>query len=218
MSGSTDYLPTVVSQQMHEKISALLATNDRDNWHLAFQLIRGMDLAQPLGQAMTNSSAKVQLCMEYGFREVYHAVRELNLSKQNLTKFPLEICEMTNLEVLHLHQNNLTVLPASIAKLKHLHTLVISVNALSALPCTIGQLPSLMMLNLMNNELTALPAEIGHLTNLRYLWLLGNRIAELPDEIVQLQQLEFLHLGDMIFSPEKQAEIREMLPHTTVYF
>ncbi|ROL48935.1 Leucine-rich repeat-containing protein 63 [Anabarilius grahami] len=80
-------------------------------------------------------------------------LRCLNLSFNDLTHVPQEVCDLHQLQVLKMRNNPIEELPAQINKLHKLQTLVVSF-------CKITQLPnqSLRSLNVEGNQLVALPA------------------------------------------------------------
>ena len=122
------------------------------------------------------------------------ALRELNLSFNELTSVPAEIGQLTSLEWLNLSYNQLTSVPAEIGQLTSLVTLYLHGNQLTSVPAEIGQLTSLEQLYLSRNQLTSLPAEIGQLTALRELNLECNELTSVPAEIGQLTSLRDLIL------------------------
>jgi len=113
---------------------------------------------------------------------------------------PLEIGDLSYLEILYLQVNNLTgPIPAEIGRLKHLSYLDLHDNQLTgAIPKEIGRLESLSHLVLDNNQLTGtIPSEIGQLSNLEFLDLYNNPnlSGPIPAEMGNLSKLRqvFLH-------------------------
>lgn len=121
---------------------------------------------------------------------------ELDLSAIGLSKLPLKIAKLWNLEALYLVGNKLSTLPAEIGQLTQLKELCLGDNLLTALPPEIGQLKELKELYLENNLLTNLPPEIGQLTQLKEISIRGNQLTALPLEISKLTKLDWLCLTD----------------------
>ena len=68
------------------------------------------------------------------------ALRELDLSYNQLTSLPAEIWQLTALQVLALNDNQLTSVPAEIGQLTSLEVLWLNDNKLTTLPAAIGEL------------------------------------------------------------------------------
>lgn len=124
----------------------------------------------------------------------------LSLLYEELTYFPLKICQLTHLNDLHLggpgSNNKIGSLPPEIGQLENLIELTLGGNRVSEIPWEIGQLAELKTLDLGGNlSITNLPASIGNLTKLEILNLSGNKLATLPEEIGSLVYLKKLTLG-----------------------
>ncbi len=146
-------------------------------------------------------------------------VYKLDLSKQKLKAFPMEVFKLYNLQELSLAKNKLEEIPAEIGTLTNLEILNLEKNKLATLPSTIGNLTNLKELILNRNEIYKLPPEIGNLLNLVKLDLWSNDIDEFPEEISKLKNtLKFLDLRVILINLDKQKKIIELLPNTDIYF
>jgi len=134
----------------------------------------------------------------------------LDLTKLELTEFPPEILELTNVLTLDLSENELITIPENIGSLTNLTSLYLENNQLTALPESIGNLTNLKIFYLQNNQLTTLPRSIGNLTNLDLLLLFKNQLTVLPNAIENLTNLSALELGHNQF--EVGAEIYNLPP------
>ncbi|GBE92899.1 COR domain-containing protein [Nostoc cycadae] len=123
-------------------------------------------------------------------------VTELDLSNNQLSSLPPEICQLSNLSWLLIHNNQLSNLPLEICELAGLTLLGLDNNQLSSLPPEIGQISNLISLSLGGNQLGSLPPEIGQLANLTDLYLHNNQLGSLPPEIGQLANLTELYLDN----------------------
>ena len=145
-------------------------------------------------------------------------VYKLDLTKQKLKTFPMEIIKLYNLQELTLAKNKLTEIPKEIGTLTNLQKLNLEKNELTVLPSTIGNLTNLKELILNRNEIFKLPPEIGNLINLEKLDMWSNEIDVFPEEISKLKNtLKVLDLRVILINLEKQKKIVELLPNTEVY-
>lgn len=123
-------------------------------------------------------------------------VKEIDLSRKNLTIIPPEIMKLKNLLVLDLSQNNLSNIPVEIGQLENLSILYLNNNQLSNISPGIGLLEKLSELYLDHNNLKHLPSEVGQLKNLSILDLSHNKLINIPADIGQLENLTRLHLNN----------------------
>ncbi|KAL5016231.1 hypothetical protein ScPMuIL_005820 [Solemya velum] len=101
-------------------------------------------------------------------------VTSVNLSKNNITSFPVSLVQLTEtLKELMLGRNKLTVLHSDI-----------------------GKFGRLTMLDLRNNALSDLPCEVADLQELREIVLSCNRFMQLPTVLYKLKKLEILFASD----------------------
>ena len=112
-----------------------------------------------------------------------------------LSVFPIEICNMEDIDQVMIISNKINTIPSEIGNMKELSDLNLSGNAITNLPPEIGQLTKLKKLNLSNNPLTSFPKEIG-----------------------QLKELKKLNLKKTKLSAEKQAELQALLPNCKITF
>uniref|UniRef100_A0A2C9KTQ7 Leucine-rich repeat-containing protein 63 n=1 Tax=Biomphalaria glabrata TaxID=6526 RepID=A0A2C9KTQ7_BIOGL len=125
----------------------------------------------------------------------------LNLSFNNFQYFPLEVLDISNLEILKLRNNPLTELPPDIIKLKKLRVLIVSFCLLTALPLPFFEMPALEDLGLNYNKLTSLPNEISLLRTLKVLDLEGNQLHALPAGCLTLPHLTHVNLRNNFMHP-----------------
>jgi len=145
-------------------------------------------------------------------------VYQLNLRRNKLTEFPMEILELTNLQELNLSRNKIYEIPREIESLTKLRVLNLSKNKLQTIPAEIGKLKHLTQLILFQNEIHSLPPEIGELENLQFLDMWGNEIIEFPRELSGLKSLKVLDVRVIEMNKNRQNAIKELLPHTKIYF
>ena len=112
---------------------------------------------------------------------------------QNLNAFPEELRFQPQITNLNLSGNQIRKFPDWIGKLKSLKVLYLSDNKIEDL-APIGELPNLTVLYLNNNKIKRLPKEISALTSLKRLFLNVNQIVEIPHYINCLTSLEQLQL------------------------
>jgi small GTP-binding protein len=122
-----------------------------------------------------------------------------------LRSLPIELFNLTNLEVLDISYNRFSNLSKNISKLENLKELNIESNYLLNFPSGISRLAKLVKLRLSKNRIAYLPHTIGNLTQLREIELLYNKITEIPRHIGSLINLNLLDLhGNQIESlPEE---------------
>src|SRR5688572_15634064 len=69
----------------------------------------------------------------------------LDLSELGLTELPLELWQLSNLQMLYLWGNQLTSVPPEIGRLSNLQELSLSYNQLTSVPSEIWQLSNLQL-------------------------------------------------------------------------
>ncbi|XP_046336914.1 uncharacterized protein LOC124118719 isoform X1 [Haliotis rufescens] len=113
-------------------------------------------------------------------------VTYLNLSFNDFRGLPLEVLEMSELEVLKLRNNPLIELPPDINKLGKLRTLVVSFCLMSSLPISLFDMTSIEHLDISYNRITFIPNEICKLRKLLELNVEGNQLPALPGSACRL--------------------------------
>ncbi|CAK1603456.1 unnamed protein product [Parnassius mnemosyne] len=118
----------------------------------------------------------------------------LDLSSNQLTELPREVCQMP-LQVLLVPDNLLATLPKEIGKMSSLAELDASNNRLTQVPMTLGDCAGLRALDLSNNQLGLLPLQITYL-RLEHLDVSCNCISSLPLELRNMTTLVTLNLDN----------------------
>lgn len=129
------------------------------------------------------------------FAEVTH----VDFSHQDLSAFPAELMECTNLKHLLLNDNNLTVLPDEFGTLSKLEVLNLDNNKLTGLPKNFGNLKELKTLFLNNaidpRSLNTVFGLLAKNTKLETLELKENKITAIPTGIKSFKALKNLELS-----------------------
>ncbi|KAL0848920.1 hypothetical protein ABMA28_013319 [Loxostege sticticalis] len=118
----------------------------------------------------------------------------LDLSSNQLTELPREVCQMP-LQVLLVPDNLLSTLPKEIGKMTTLAELDASNNRLTQVPMTLGDCAGLRALDLSHNQLGLLPLQITYL-RLEHLDVSCNCISSLPLELRNMTTLVTLNLDN----------------------
>jgi len=79
-------------------------------------------------------------------------IRELDISRNQLTALPIGLAELQRLEVLNVHHNHLTALPDNISEMKSLRSLDASYNIIQSVDLLLEDLPLLDHLDLVHNS------------------------------------------------------------------
>jgi Leucine-rich repeat (LRR) protein len=145
------------------------------------------------------------------------SLRQLSISRSNITLLPDWIGDMQSLTDIEICYNNenLKTLPDSICNLKNLAKLSIRGTVLEKLPDNIGNLTSLKELYLNNNKnLASLPDSIGNLKNLVCLSIYETALEKLPDSIgnlFSLKELSLLGNNNLTSLPDSTGNLRNLV-------
>ena len=123
-------------------------------------------------------------------------LKKLDLSKSNLTTFPVHILTLINLKGLNLSNNQIPAIPEGINQLEKLRKLNISNNLLTAFPDSTLALKNLEEFSISNNKIPAIPEDITKLTKLRKLNISFNQFTTFPMHILQIASLEKLTVSE----------------------
>ena len=142
-------------------------------------------------------------------------VTELDLTGRGLTKIPVELGQLSQLQELHLCCNELTgPIPAELGRLSQLRVLVLEHNLLfGEVPSELGHLTQLHSLILNRNQLTGpIPPELGRLSNLGELRLENNQLTgEIPPALGQLSELGELRLDNNHLKGAIPVELAQLI-------
>uniref|UniRef100_A0A8C2H547 Disease resistance R13L4/SHOC-2-like LRR domain-containing protein n=1 Tax=Cyprinus carpio TaxID=7962 RepID=A0A8C2H547_CYPCA len=144
----------------------------------------------------------------------------LNLSFNDLTRVPQEVCDLHQLQVLKMRNNPIEELPAQISKLHKLQTLVVSFCKITQLPKQLYSLPSLQHLDMSYNLLTSLSSDIRHLRSLRSLNVEGNQLVALPTGLLHVSVSELRMSGNythVLLWSENSCNSPQTLLHTAAH-
>ena len=168
------------------------------------------------------SDAKIDTCkIYYSLSEALKTpdkVYVLNLSREKLKNFPIEILKLKNLQKLDLFKNKLDSIPDNIHHLTYLQYLNIGKNNLNKFPTGVTKLENLKSLILNQNEINTIPDNIDKLYNLEYLDMWSNNLEYISDNIKFLTKLEELDLSVIICNNDEKYRIKSLLPGTKVSF
>ena len=120
----------------------------------------------------------------YPFESVLHifqSLKEINLSNNSITKFPLFILSLPNLVALNVSKNKISNFPSEQFTNENIHDL----------KC------SLVYFDISFNQLTSMPDIIGLYTNISTVILANNRISHINNiSNMKLEKLDTLNLGN----------------------
>lgn len=144
------------------------------------------------------------------------AVLRLDLSRQKLQAFPMEIFQLSQLQELRLNKCRLSELPDEFFLLPDLQILQCQHNELDTIPSSIFQLSSLKVLDFADNLIEIVPDEITQLSALETLALWDNPITYYAEGLSEMQQLKVLDVLNNAMSRETQERLKTSLPNCKI--
>lgn len=118
----------------------------------------------------------------------------LDLSNNQLSEFPDEVCQLTKLKIVFASNNLFDTLPEVLGRLSDLEMIGFKSNQIKHVPSD-SLPPKLRWLVLTDNLIETLPDALGERHQLQKLALAGNRISSLPQTFSQLENLELIRIS-----------------------
>ena len=146
------------------------------------------------------------------------AVIKLDLSKQKLSSFPVEIYQFVNLKELYMAKNKLVAIPADIKKLTQLEIVDFSKNKIEVLPTELFECFKLKKLIVNQNLISEIPHTIGKLKDLEYLDMWANSVGSVPEEIKECTKLKEIDFRVIEMTKSEQDKIKLLIPEVDVHF
>lgn len=173
----------------------LLNSDSTENFQLAVQIAKGMDLPKAFYKGLTQTKYACWLCLH---EELMPPLQEM--------------------DTLDFSFMGVQALPEQLGQLKRLKELKLDYHRLAQLPEVVCQLAGLETLDLFFGQLHSLPASLAQLTQLKHLDLRQNRLMAVPEVLWKMPQLQTLQLEGNLLNPEQVNALREALPRTHVLF
>jgi Leucine-rich repeat (LRR) protein len=122
------------------------------------------------------------------------SLEKLDLTDNELTRFPSGIKSIEPLKELLLGNNNLTLENGNMEGSESLEKLELQRNKIKHLPPSIGNFPKLKKLTLNYNEIETVASEISKLKQLEHLSFYNNRLTSIPAGVYELPMLKDVDL------------------------
>jgi Leucine-rich repeat (LRR) protein len=147
------------------------------------------------------------------------SVIKLDLSKQGLKEFPVEVFNFVNLQQLNLSNNKISSLPENIADLKNLSFLDVSKNKLTALPRGIGNFKNLNSFKMSQNKISELPEEFFKITSLEIIDFYSNPLKIEPKKFAALEKrLKYIDVRNTGLTESDCKLLQQILPNVRLKF
>jgi len=154
--------------------------------------------SKPVGGIMDLSNQKLKGLDQSLFSiDDQPLLREINLSRNEISVLPAFLFEHPSVSVLNASFNILTAVPKEICGFSRLSTLNLSNNQLSSLTKEIGQISTLRTINLGFNHFQEIPPCLFEIIDLDVLILCNNKIIAIDiDKLLSLRALSTLDLAN----------------------
>lgn len=129
----------------------------------------------------------------YDLKTIYNN-NNLKIKFCKIFTIPNEVILFKNLKELNLSRNNITIIPSMISSLTNLEVIMLDYNKIKTITTEIFLLEKLAQLSLFHNDITIIPSEISSLKKLYELDLGRNQIMNIPNELLHITTLECLNL------------------------
>lgn len=125
-----------------------------------------------------------------------------------LTRFPIEILDLPNLEIINLNEQNISVIPDEIQKAQKLEILNLLDNNIKEIPESICKCENLKELRI-GGEIKEFPECLKKMKSLKHLSIQSNTVNELMDELREFENIETAHfyLKEGILDRKKLSQI-----------
>ena len=125
-----------------------------------------------------------------------NTIVELYLDDNEISEFPAEVSQWTQIKILSLRKNFLVTLPFECSLWNNLEYIDLRQNKIAFLPSSIGKWTELQVLLLGDNQIIDIPEDCKSFTKLKELNLYKNQLIEVPSSLEKMHSLEKLNLAD----------------------
>ena len=141
----------------------------------------------------------------------------VNLDRNELEEFPVELSTLTGLKWLRLNRNKLSALK-DVSPLVNLRRIYLKGNRFTSVPEELKALPALTDVDLSQNPITEVPDWLVAKKGLENVSFTETLLKKLPDDLSGWESLTSLQLGGLRLAPDEMARIRRALPKVTIVF
>jgi len=123
-------------------------------------------------------------------------LQQFDLSDNEMTELPLDICLLNDLEIFNCSHNQLTDIPVLFEQLKYMKEIDLSHNLCKHLPNVIYSFKSLVRLNCEHNLISTIDKNLHNLKRLKFFIFDHNQLETLEQiDFSQLKKLEYIHIA-----------------------